>query len=317
MLGIRREVTVTPEGEMQVELTMIAFIEAMAEAFKHHLKKRSCSTPLPDGFFIHKDSKTPEQEIKSVLDRGYQRLFGMLLWAARGTFPECLEGTSMLGRVMAAPTEQAWEAACHMLTYMHTHKHHGIRFTSNGNSKPVAYVDSSNKPDPTDSKCQYGYVIMWQGGCIITCSKKLAHVGLSAAHNEYMAAHWCNRHTAWMRDLLTEMGIEDAVLEPTITYGDNRAANLLCEEDIITCGNQFMQVPYHYNKEATQQGVIRMQYVPTKFNLADLFTKSVSRQVLQELLPVLLGQREAVWPTPEPPAADQLEPQNNRTESQK
>ena len=317
MLGIRREVTVTPEGEMQVELTMIAFIEAMAEAFKHHLKKRSCSTPLPDGFFIHKDSKTPEQEIKSVLDRGYQRLFGMLLWAARGTFPECLEGTSMLGRVMAAPTEQAWEAACHMLTYMHTHKHHGIRFTSNGNSKPVAYVDSSNKPDPTDSKCQYGYVIMWQGGCIITCSKKLAHVGLSAAHNEYMAAHWCNRHTAWMRDLLTEMGIEDAVLEPTITYGDNRAANLLCEEDIITCGNQFMQVPYHYNKEATQQGVIRMQYVPTKFNLADLFTKSVSRQVLQELLPVLLGQREAVWPTPEPPEADQLEPQNNRTESQK
>lgn len=66
MLGIRREVTVTPEGEMQVELTMIAFIEAMAEAFKHHLKKRSCSTPLPDGFFIHKDSKTPFQSALKV-----------------------------------------------------------------------------------------------------------------------------------------------------------------------------------------------------------------------------------------------------------
>ncbi len=296
MLGIRREVSHTDQG-MEVELTMTAFVDAMTKAFQDHLKKRTVSTPLPDGFFIHKNKNTPETEVKAVLERGYQRLFGMLLWAARGTFPECLEGTSMLGRVMSAPTEEAWDAACHMLTYMQAHKHHGIRFTESGNSSPVAYVDSSNKPDPTDSKCQYGYAIQWQGGCVITCSKKLAHVGLSAAHNEYMAAHWCNRHTAWLRDLLTEMGLEDAIQGPTITYGDNKAANLLCEEDIITCGNQFMQVPYHYNKEATKMGIIKMMYVPTKLNLADLFTKSVSRQVLQELLPVLLGHRYPSWPS--------------------
>jgi hypothetical protein len=46
------------------------------------------------------------------------------------------------------------------------------------------------------------------------------------------------------------MGLEDVVRQPTNTYGDNKAANLLCEEDIVTCGNQFMQVPYHFNKEA-------------------------------------------------------------------
>eukprot|EP00658_Telonema_sp_P-2_P083097 TRINITY_DN890_c0_g1_i8.p5 TRINITY_DN890_c0_g1~~TRINITY_DN890_c0_g1_i8.p5 ORF type:complete len:111 (+),score=8.71 TRINITY_DN890_c0_g1_i8:834-1166(+) len=44
---------------------------------------------------------------------------------------------------------------------------------------PVAYYDASNKADPTDSKCQYGYCHLWQGGPIIACSKKLAHVGLS------------------------------------------------------------------------------------------------------------------------------------------
>ena len=122
----------------------------MAAAFQEHLKKQTVSTPPLDGFFIHKDKNTPEEEIKAVLSRGYQRLFGMLLWAARGTFPECLEGTSMLGRVMAAPTEQAWDAACHMLTYMQTHKQHGIHYTSSRNQQPVVYVDS--KADPTDSK---------------------------------------------------------------------------------------------------------------------------------------------------------------------
>lgn len=156
-------------------------------------------------------------------------------------------------------------------------------------------MDASNKADPADSKCQYGYAHLWQGGAIIACSKKLAHVGLSAAHNEYMAAHWANRHTAWLRDLLGEMGLSEVVVAPTITYGDNRAANLLCEEDIITCGNQFMQVPYHYNKEAVQAGIVEMKYISTADNIADLFTKSVSRQVLEHLLPVLLGHRAATW----------------------
>ena len=289
MLGIRREVTTAADGNMTVELTMTAFIDAMTESFKQYVLRKAVNTPVPDGFFIWRDAATPEAESKRVLDRGYQRLFGMLLWAARGTFTECLQGCSLLGRVMSAPTEEAWSAACHMLTYMQQHKTHGIRYSTDGNSAPICMTDSSNKPDPTDSKCQYGYCHLWQGAVIIAVSKKLAHVGLSAAHNEYMAAHWANRATMWLRDLLCEMGLEDVVSKPTDTYGDNKAANLLCEEDIVTCGNQFMQVPYHFNKEAVQQGVVTMHYVPTADNIADLFTKSVSRQVLERLLPLLLG----------------------------
>ena len=89
----------------------------------------------------------------------------------------------MLGRVMAKPTEEFWSNAVHMMNYMYQNRHRGIMFPSVGNSTPVAYVDAS-KPDHTDSKCQYGYAIMLAGGPIVTHSKKLSHVGLSAAHNE-------------------------------------------------------------------------------------------------------------------------------------
>ena len=49
-----------------------------------------------------------------------------------------------------------------------------------------------------------------------------------------------------------------------------------------------------------------MQYIPTKYNVADLFTKSVSKQVLQELLPVLLGYRAP----PYPPRQSGVAPEN-------
>ena len=222
-----------------------------------------------------------------------------MLWAARGCFPECLNGCSVLGRVMSKPTENAWTEACHMLTYMIQHKTNSIKYSSEGNMMPIAFVDASNKADPADSKCQYGYTHLWMGGSVIAVSKKLSHVGLSAAHNEYMAVHWANRHTAWLRDLLAEMEIDEIGQEPTVTYADNRAANLLCEEDIITCGNQFMQVPYHYNKEAVEMGIAVMRYIQSADNLADILTKAVSQQVIERLLPAMIGQRAPTLPPTE------------------
>ena len=102
-------------------------------------------------------------------------------------------------------------------------------------------------------------------------------------------------------DLMAEMEIHDIAASPTVTWADNRAANLLCEEDIITCGNQFMQVPYHYNKEAVALGVVLMRYIPTADNLADLMTKSCSKQVLEKLLPALTGLRAPTLPSTEDP----------------
>ena len=98
MLGIKREIITNTKDLMQVELTMTSYVEAMAKPFEKHIFNKNVSTPLPDGFFTYKKTTTSEQESKTVLARGYQKLFGSLLWAARGTLPECLQGCSMLGK---------------------------------------------------------------------------------------------------------------------------------------------------------------------------------------------------------------------------
>ena len=300
MLGIKRHLKEDPEtGIREVELTMTAFIESMYKEFTdvQEGRKNNATTPVESGTFLHKSVKNAhgeydpavETEAKIVLERGYQKLLGMLLWAARGVFPECLVGTSMLGRVMAKPSEKAWREAMGMMQYMYQNKTRGIKFRSDGNQTPVAFVDASNKPDPTDGKSQFGYIHMWMGGPIITCSKKLAHVGLSAAHNEYMAMHWAHRHTTWLRELLIEIGMAEVIAEPTKTYGDNTAAILLCEEDIVTSGNQFMATQYHYNKEVEEDEIAKAYWVPTAYNLADIFTKTVNKTTLAALLPWVTG----------------------------
>jgi hypothetical protein len=77
--------------------------------------------------------------------------------------------------------------------------------------------------------------------------------------------------------------------QPVQLWGDNKAANLLCTEDIVTAGNQHIAVHYHWSKEMQRLGKSNINFVRSQDNCADLFTKNTSRQVLERLLAKVLG----------------------------
>ena len=120
--------------------------------------------------------KSKSAENRSVLDRGYMKAVGMILWAARNVFLECLVGVSFLCRVMSSPCENAWLCAMHMIKWIYQNRNRGLKFSSEGNVCPVAFSDASNKSDPHDGKCQFGFCIMLSGAPIIAISKKLNRV---------------------------------------------------------------------------------------------------------------------------------------------
>jgi hypothetical protein len=308
MLGTLRETTVV-EGVQYVQIRQPEFLTALEEQFKDQLPKRVPQTPFPENEFLtlYRDDGTkvevPEQEMKSVYDRGYQSLVGSLLWGMRMTFPECAVGVNFCCRMMSSPTELAMKCALHIAAYMIGQKHRGIRFNSAASAVPICFYDSSDKGDPKDSKAQYGHVIMMFGGPVLWNSKKHDHVGLSSTHNEYMAARHATTNVVWLRQLITEMGLAGTMLEPyrkhdeinsdgtspTIILGDNDNATLLTREDHVTPGNKFIRRDYHYVKEAVTDGIICPRRVDTLSNIADIFTKPLSRQYIDRLRPVLTG----------------------------
>ena len=223
----------------------------------------------------------------------------MLLWAARHCYPECKYGVSRLCSVMARPTYKAFRAAMHMINYLAQHKHRGIRFSLEGNHLPIAHSDASNKADPADGLAQAGFVISWFGGPVSTQSKKLKHVGLSSEHNEYMGITSAAKKIVWLRQLLFELGTNPEIIgQPTVVLADNAQANRICREHFISPGNQYIHLSYHYNKEAVELGFVDIRWINTKLNIADLFTKPVSRQVFENLVDQLTGYASAEqWST--------------------
>ena len=109
MLGVKRVMKNDPSKEsykpdlpVTVELTMTAYIDGVCESFKEELEgfhRKHVSTPFPEKTFISKDkSSITKEEADLYMDKGYQRLCGCLLWAARNVFPECQVGCSFLCR---------------------------------------------------------------------------------------------------------------------------------------------------------------------------------------------------------------------------
>ena len=162
VLGVKRTLN---EDRTEVVLTMTSYIDGMVEMFKEYLPNKNKTTPFPEHTFLSKyDKSVTDEEVKRVIERGYQKLVGQLLWVARNCAPEIAAGVSQLCKVMSRPSETAWNAGMHMVSWLRSRRLHGIRFSHDGNTCPIAFSDASNKVDPYDGKAQYGFVVMINNG---------------------------------------------------------------------------------------------------------------------------------------------------------
>nr|GEW09187.1 Gag-Pol polyprotein [Tanacetum cinerariifolium] len=73
-------------------------------------------------------------------------------------------------------------------------------------------------------------------------------------------------------------------------YCDNKSAIALCCNNVQHSQSKHIDIKYHFIKEQVEQGVIELYFVNTEYQLADLFTKALGRDII-EFLTNKLGMR--------------------------
>jgi hypothetical protein len=275
LLGLTR---VLSEDGLSIEIGQEAYISDMYETFKPLLKnRRAVTTPVPPGMFLlAKDTDPTPPEVSAALRDDYLQVVGKLAWAGRMSKPECSYGVQHLCKKMAAPSQEAFDAALHMVKYMFSTKERGIKLSRTDNPQLRAYYDASHKADPTDKgRCQGGYMIYLGESPIDWRSWRLPHVGQSSSHDEYMALAECCRTVVWLRQLLEEMGLGHWCQNPSIVMGDNDNATALSQEDIVTIANRFYHKDLHYSKEQFEAGTCCTRRIDGKLNVSDPLTKAL------------------------------------------
>ena len=97
----------------------------------------------------------------------------------------------------------------------------------------------------------------------------------------------------WLRKLLTRLF--DIAMEVTCILCDNQSCIKLSENPVFHDRLNHIEIRYHYIRDMVQKGVVRLQYVATNKQVADVLTKPLSRTkfvYLKNKLDIVPLQRE-------------------------
>lgn len=205
----------------------------------------------------------------------YRELIGSLMYIMMGSRPDLCFIVGYLARFQDAAGEEHWKHAKRVLRYLQATKKIGLVYRKNPKEPTVAaYVDADFASDETDRKCVSGFLLKVHGNTVAWSSKKQSTVAMSSTEAEYVAMSSCVSETIWMTGLMADLQ-HDALLFPVPLYEDNQGAIAMAERE-ETRRVKHIDVKFHFIRNAVADGKIKLIYIPTQKQQADILTKSLA-----------------------------------------
>ncbi|GJX81146.1 hypothetical protein Tco_0329295 [Tanacetum coccineum] len=101
---------------------------------------------------------------------------------------------------------------------------------------------------------------------------------------EYIAMSGCCAQILWMRSQLLNYGF---AYNHIPLYCDNKSAIALCCKNVQHSRSKHIDIRHHFIKEQVEKGVVKLSFVRTEYQLADIFTKALPRERFELILPRL------------------------------
>ncbi|KAL0367342.1 UNVERIFIED_CONTAM: Copia protein [Sesamum radiatum] len=106
-------------------------------------------------------------------------------------------------------------------------------------------------------------------------------VKLSSSQDEYVAIASCICHPIWLRGLLKELNFQQK--NPTEIYVDNKSAIALANNSVFHERSKHIDTKYHFIREAISKKEVKLEYVKSQDQIADIFTKASKFDIFKKL----------------------------------
>ncbi|CAI7871911.1 unnamed protein product [Closterium sp. NIES-53] len=229
------------------------------------------STPLPTG---HSLSAPPSDE--SVEPSGsYPELVGCLMYLMTCTRPDLAYPLSLLARYVAPGRHRKvhWDAAKRVFRYLCSTSGMGLVLGGRARVVLTGHADASWVDDLATQRSSLGYTFSLGSGSVSWRSTRSSSVLSSSCEAELYAGAMAAQELRWLTYLLTNLG--EAPRSPPVLYVDNKAMLALCQEHRLEHRTKHIALRYFLARELQQRGQLRLAYVASQANTADVFTKAL------------------------------------------
>jgi hypothetical protein len=119
-----------------------------------------------------------------------------------------------------------------------------------------------------------GVVTMMAGGPTFWMSKQQDVVMLSTTEAEYIALVKGAQQARWTHHFLSEIGHAEPL--PSKLRADNKGSITISENPRFHSRVKHINIHFHYLQDSVEKGDIKVEYITSEDNPADLLTKSLS-----------------------------------------
>ena len=209
----------------------------------------------------------------------YRQLAGALQYLTF-TRPDISYAVQQVCLHMHDPRIDHMNALKRILRYIHGTIDLGLHLYKSSVGTLTSYTDADWGGCPDTRRSTSGYCVFLGDNLISWSSKRQPTLSRSSAEAEYRGVANVVSESCWLRNLLLELHFP--VSKATLVYCDNVSAIYLSGNPVQHQRTKHIEMDIHFVREKVARGEVRVLHVPSRYQIADIFTKGLPRVLFDD-----------------------------------
>jgi hypothetical protein len=241
-----------------IAISQRQYIINMLDRFGH-ATCRPVSTPMDPGLRLTAAMGATTDEDKAyMLTVPYLSAVGALMYLGLTTRPDISNAVGILSRFSANPGPTHWKAIKHLFRYLQGTKDLKLIYGPDNTGELFnTYTDAAHGDVKENGRSTSGYLV------------KFGTAAVEAGKEIY-----------WMRNILKEFGYK--INGPSSLHCDNQSAIQVGKNPEHHGRMKHLDLHFFWLRDAVENGVITLSYLPTDKMPADALTKPLSKQKVED-----------------------------------
>ncbi|KAI5115034.1 hypothetical protein M0805_009290 [Coniferiporia weirii] len=242
------------------------------------------TTPMDSNAQLSKEqSPKTDSDINVMKAYPYAQLVGSLMYLAICTHPDIAYAVGVLGQFSSNPGMAHWRAAKHLLRYLKGTVDLKLEYAPDSSQSELftAYCDADHAGNRDNQQSTSGMVIKMGTGAVSWSSRLQSLVTLSTTEAEYISAVMASQEILWLHNLLTEFGY--SFDHASTLFVDNQSAIQVANNPEHHGRMKHLDLHFYWLRDQVEAGTLRLVHMCTADMPADLLTKSLGWNKVQDL----------------------------------
>uniref|UniRef100_A0A2N9F059 CCHC-type domain-containing protein n=1 Tax=Fagus sylvatica TaxID=28930 RepID=A0A2N9F059_FAGSY len=226
------------------------------------------------------DNILVENTRRAIAQLEFASAIGSMMYVMHYTRPDIAFVVNRLSRYTSNPSAKHWKAIAKVLGYLKKTKDLGLYY-SGYPTVLEGYSDANWVTSVGDNKSTPGWIFTLGGGTISWASKKQSCISHSTMESEFIALASAGKEAEWLRNMLYDIELWPQPMSAISIYCDSQATMSIVYSKIYNGKSRHISLRHEYVRQLIEDGVISIVYVKSSGNLADPFTKGLSRDMVR------------------------------------